>query len=189
MICNISTWMNQWTLKNKLYEISSTTNATNVGYVQILYTIIFLQKQFTKTLFLQPFSPHYSNTINIHFIQPRCMLLVVISREPRCFTSCNRCKALPHGALLSTLHRCTRFGRKPWSSCSNLLWTTAWHGTIIGWWNSNPRKKNVWIFVGRYHVSTVEDEIILVPRQLTCMPRLNITNWLLSPNIYQRDTL
>ena len=31
MICNhISTWMNQWTLKNKLYEILSTTNATNV---------------------------------------------------------------------------------------------------------------------------------------------------------------
>ena len=108
------------------------------------------KKQFTNTLFLQP--PHSSNTIKSTKFPPhppRCMLLVVISREPRCFTVCNRCKALLHGALLSTLHRWTRFGRKPWSSCSNLWKNTAcWHNYRLV--DSNPRK-NVWRFVGRYH--------------------------------------
>lgn len=102
------------------------------------------KKQFTNTLFLQtPILPTPSSTsTKFPPHPPRCMLLVVISREPRCFTICNRCKALSHGALLSTLHRCTRFGRKPWSSCSNLLWTTAcWHNHRLV--DSNPRKKCV----------------------------------------------
>lgn len=161
MICNhISTWMNQWTLKiccMKYYQLLY--NATNVYKCWISSDTVYHNLP-TKSIYKHtlpstptPIRPIPSTSTKFPPHPPRCMLLVVISREPRCFTICNRCKALLHGALLSTLHRCTKFGRKPWSSCSNLS-EPQLVGTIIGWWIATP-EKNVWTFVGRYHLSTV----------------------------------